>query len=148
MTIQEANFIRALLNIPPFNSEYGEEPNLYTGVWKGEPAWSNGHIQVKGEPPPVEFLTYVSQALPNPESMDKADKEGQQPATLTELSKDNALFWRAHFSTGAQINAIYLDVFLARWPDATFLAGTRDESIPVVVMSGDKRVGLIMPMRS
>ena len=146
MTIQEANYIRALERVAPFDSDYLDDRNLYIGTWDGEPAWSNGHIQVKGNPP--ELLRDVSKVLPSSESMDKAPKQGQQSATITELTRDNALFWRAHFSTGAQVNAIYLDVFLARWPEATFLAGTKGEAIPVVVMSGVLRVGLIMPMRA
>lgn len=116
-----------------------EDLKCYTGQWDGVPAWSNGHVIFKGDPP--------IDGEPMTETMSQR-AVGQAPLTAEEIfpvatSKPE---WASRpyvfFSDGVTVVAArYFYYAVAKYPDARFYG---DGSKPVLIRDSGIAVALIM----
>ena len=113
----------------------------YGGLLDGSPAWVDHAAFFAADPPWYSRLVAVNQ-----DAFDFALKAAM-PENLREI-RPVGTFTRRHyilFSDGkTALNPRYMDIVNSNWQDAKFYNGDRVPT--VVVISGGKRVAIIMPV--
>jgi len=115
------------------------------GEYKGGSFFSNGHIVVKGEPPPGHRLS--SQFLPGDLFASfQISPESERPVSADAFSIDSEGVEVIWFTNGTRIAAHYYDFLLSHHPEAQFLSAGRESPLKAIDRSGNM-VGEVMPLK-
>jgi len=123
-----------------YNEDEGDLSMVVTGVFFGQPAWSDGHILMLG-PPPHD---------PTREMLPFTKIEGRcESGVLRKICPfgivEDGPYTALIFDDNSRVQAKYYNLVIEKWPDAEFFGSGHDQQI--TARSQGVPVAALMPLR-